>query len=352
MQVFSPRPFNAPFPAPGQFSPGSWRRACRYWILAAAFGVAALTAPPARAGALPDIVSAPKGVNLGSTSFYDGFGRTEEGWTWLQYGRFENLSRITGAQGNTSPLFKGTIDVFVAQTQIAYASPWHPFGGDATGISALLPFAAFHAGFGEDSPLKLRSDGFGIGDLNFGPFYQSKHYLRGGRPVFAWRFQFSTVAPTGGFSTRRNINQGTGFWAVNPYVALTWLPIRRVEFSGRINYQYNFPTSRIANPPPIPGLIYRSGQAGQMIFGNFATSYAVVPHAELGVNGYALSQLSPNRTNGIAVPKSRETEISIGPGAHFVFNASTTLNLNLYLPVMSRNATSGTQLNAQFVHRF
>ena len=353
MKIFSARLFRFRYPGPGRFWPGGRRRARRCWLLAVAFGVAVLAAPPVQAGALPDIVSAPKAINLGSTSFYDGFGRTEEGWTWLQYGRLENLTRITDAQGNTSPLFQGTaIDVFVAQTQIAYASPWHPFGGDGTGVSALLPVADFHAGFAEDSPVKLRSNGLDIGDLNFGPFYQSKHFLHGGRPVFAWRFQFSVVAPTGGFNTRRNINQGAGFWAVNPYVAFTWVPVRRVEFSGRINYQYNLPTSRIANPPPVPGLIYRSGQAGQMIFGNFAASYKMLPNAELGVNGYALSQLRANRTNGIPVPKSRETEISVGPGARFVFNASNTLNVNLYLPVMSRNATSGTQLNAQFVHRF
>jgi hypothetical protein len=319
--------------------------------MTAAF-LAALTAPPAQAGALPDIVSAPKSINLGSTSFYDGFGRAQQGWTWLQYGRFEDLTRITDAQGATSPLFKGTdIEVFVAQTQIVYTSPWHPFGGGA-GVSALLPIADFHAGFAEDSPVTLRSDGFDIGDLNFGPFYQSRHYLSGRRPVFAWRFQFSVVAPTGGFNTRRDINQGAGFWAINPYLAFTWVPLRRVEFSGRVNGQYNFAASRIADPPPIPGLIYRSGQAGPMIFGNFAASYAVLPHAELGVNGYALNQLSADKTNGIPVPKSRETEISIGPGGRFVFNASNALNLNLYLPVMSRNATSGTQLNAQFVHRF
>ncbi len=39
------------------------------------------------AQALPVTVSAPKGINLGSTSFFDGMGRTTEGWTVLQYGR-------------------------------------------------------------------------------------------------------------------------------------------------------------------------------------------------------------------------------------------------------------------------
>lgn len=324
------------------------------WLLAVALLGAVLVAQPAaRAAALPEIVSAPKGINLGSTSFYDGFGRTQQGWTWLQYGRLEDLTRITDAQGNGSALFKGTnIDVFVAQTQISYTSKWHPFGGDGTGLSALLPIIDYNTSFAAVSPVKLRNNGFGVGDLNFGPFYQSKHYLQGKRPVFAWRFQLSAVAPTGGFNARRNINQGSGFWAVNPYVAFTWLPVKRVEFSGRFNYQYNFQTSSFASPPVIPGLIYRNGQAGQMLFGNFALAYAVLEKAELGVNGYALGQLTANRTNGISVPRSRETELSVGPGARYVFNVSNALNVNLYLPALSRNATSGTQLNFQFVHRF
>jgi len=35
-----------------------------------------------------------------------------------------------------------------------------------------------------------------------------------------------------------------------------------------------------------------------------------------------------------------------------VFNPSNALNLNVYLPVMSHNGTSGVQFNAQFIHHF
>jgi len=326
----------------------------RFRVAARAGGLLlALGALQAQAASLPNTVSPPKGINLGSTSFFDGFGRTVEGWTLLQYGRYENLTRITDYQGNNNPVFKGpTIQVFVAQTQLSYTSPWHPFGGDGVGVSALLPLADFTTHFDQASPVKLTNNGFGVGDLNIGPFYQSAYVMDAGRPVFAWRAQFSVIAPTGSVNEQRNINQGSGFWAIDPYVALTWVPLPRLEFSSRINYQYNFQTSTIQSPPPIPHLVYRNGQAGQIMYGNFDMSYAVLTNAYLGINGYALGQFNPNTTNGQAVSHSRETELSIGPGGRYVFNETNALNVNLYLPVVSRNATSGTQFNFQFVHKF
>ncbi len=228
---------------------------------------AALSMSSAFAVTLPETVGPPKGINLGSTSFFDGFGRTTEGWTWLQYGRYESLDRITGYQGNNSPLFKGTdIQVFVEQTQISWTSPWHPFGGDGAGISALLPMAAFSTHFASNSPVRLSNNDFGVGDLNIGPFYQSRYIMDGDRPVFAWRAQLSVVAPTGSVNTARNINQGSGFWQINPYVALTWVPLPDLEFSGRLNYQYNAQTSTIMAAPPISwaGVPERSGRADRV----------------------------------------------------------------------------------------
>jgi hypothetical protein len=325
-------------------------RSAAAWLAAALFTAAALPTPVA---AMPDTVTPPKGINLGSTSFFDGFGRTTEGWTLLQYGRYEDLTHITDYQGNDSKLFKGTsIQVFVSQTQISYTSPWHPFGGDGVGISALLPFADFATHFDQDSPVKLNNNGFGVGDLNIGPFYQSRYVMRDRRPVFAWRAQLSVIAPTGSVNEQRAINQGSGMWSVNPYVAMTWVPLPYLELSTRLNYQYNAQTTVIQSPPPIPGMVYRNGQAGQIVYANFDASYAVTPTAYVGINGYALGQLTSDMTNGQTVAHSHETEVSIGPGGRYVFNEANALNLNFYLPVVSRNATSGTQVNFQYVHRF
>jgi hypothetical protein len=89
-----------------------------------------------------------------------------------------------------------------------------------------------------------------------------------------------------------------------------------------------------------------------MVYGNLAMSYAVLPNAYVGLNGYALEQITSNKTNGQSVAHSRETTLAAGPGVRYVFDAANSVNVNLYLPIVSRNATSGTQVNMQFVHRF
>jgi hypothetical protein len=307
-------------------------------------GISAAAPIVARAQSLPDTVAPPKALNLG---------RTTEGWSWLQYGRFEDIDRITDDEGHNAPYFKGTsIPVFSALTQICYASSWQPFGGDAVGFSAAAPLVSLNSSFAANSPVKLNNNGFGIGDLVWGPTYQARIYRINGHPAFSWRLQFIILSPTGGFNRHDSINQGAGYWAVNPYIAATYLPTAKLEFSTRLHYQYNFKTANIPNPPPIPGLIYSSGQAGQIVYDNFDASYQVAEKIHLGINGYFLDELNADRTNGQIVPHSRESEVYIGPGGRYVFNTINALNVNLYLPVASRNGSPGPQINFQLTHRF
>jgi hypothetical protein len=312
-----------------------------------------LFAGVAQAQSWPDIVPPPKALNLGSTSFFDGFGRTEQGWSILQYGRYENFSSITDSEGRASPYFKGTsIQVFSELTQIAYTTDWHPFGGDAVGFSASVPLVKLATSFAADSPVKLSNNGFGIGDLVWGPLYQSRVFKHGGRPVLSFRVQLMILSPTGDFNPWDNINQSAGFWALNPYVAITWLPTPKLEFTTRLNYQYNFATNHFADPPPVPGLSYVSGQAAQIVYGNFDASYQVAERIRLGFNGYFIQSLNDDRTNGHPVPQSEVTGISAGPGGRYTLDKSNALNVNLYLPIESRNGSRGPQFNFQFIHRF
>lgn len=315
--------------------------------------VSALLAAAADAASLPNTVSVPAGGNYGSTSFYDGFGRVTPGFTILEYGTFADINSITDAQGNESPAFKDpSITAYSLLTQISYTTNWHPFGGDGVAFSVATPLVDLNSSFASDSPVKLSNNGFNIGDTVWGPIYQSRYYKDGDRPDFAWRFQFIVLSPTGGFSRSKNINQSAGYWAINPYIAATYIPIPKLEFSTRFNYQYNFSTSNLASPPPIPGIIYHNGQAGDMIYDNFSTSYTVYHHLDLGINGFFIDQLSPNKTNGQVVGKSRQSEVYIGPGLHYAFSPASLLNVNLYLPVESANASVGPKVNVQFIHRF
>jgi len=323
----------------------------RSYITCAALVIFA--APALAAAGVPDTIGVPKGGNYGSTSFFDGFGRTDEGLTLLEYGRYEDLNRINDYQGNPSPLFDGThIAVYVSLTQLSYMSNWHPFGGDDVGFSAAIPLIDCTSGFAQNSPVKLTNDGFGIGDLVWGPIYQSKIFVRDGGAYFAWRAQLIILSPTGKADETRNINQGSGYWAVNPYVTFTYLPVARVEVSNRFNYQYNLQSSQFSSPPPIPGLKYINGQAGQMVYDDFDASFALVPNRYLGINGYFIDQLNLDETNGQVVANSLVKALYLGPGGRLVFRNKDSLNVNVYLKVISENDTSGTKLSFQYVHRF
>jgi hypothetical protein len=313
----------------------------------------ALLATAANAASLPNTVNVPAGGNYGSTSFYDGFGRVTPGFTLLEYGTYADVNNITNAEGDKNPAFKNpSITAYSLLTQVSYTTDWHPFGGDGVAFSVATPLVDLNTSFASNSKVKLSNNGFNVGDTVWGPIYQSRYYFDGKRPDLAWRFQFIVLSPTGGFNKNRNVNQGSGYWAVNPYIAITYVPIPKLEFSTRFNYQYNFATSNLANPPKIPGVVYHNGQAGDMIYDNFSASYTVFPKLDLGINGFFIDQLSPNKTNGQEIGKTRLSEVYIGPGIHYAFSPANLLNVNLYLPVESANASVGPKINVQYIHRF
>jgi hypothetical protein len=321
-------------------------------VTAAATVISATAMTDSMAG-LPDTIAPPKGLNLGSTSFYDGFGRQTEGFTLLDYNRFETASAINGPTGKPDAFFKGTkLDIYVALVQIGYTTDWQPFGGHFA-FSAALPLVDFmQTKFAPASPVKLSNNGTNIGDLVWGPIWQSKIYTDGDRPVFAWRTQLIITSPTGPVNPAKSINQGNGYWTINPYVSFTALPLAGLEFSNRFNYQYNFEGNEFSNPPPIPHVVYKNGQGGQIVYDNFDASYAVTHYLGLGINGYALDQLTPDKTNRQTVSKSLESELYLGPGAHVTISETDCVNVNGYFKVIANNASSGTQLNVQYIHRF
>ena len=313
---------------------------------------------------LPDVVKPPPGINLGSTSFYDGFGRTKPGVTVLQYARWSHNTEIADANGKENTSFLDPhIDSVPLLTQLIVATAWHPLGGTA-GLSVLVPVADINTTFAANSPKGSPDNEAGVGDIIAGPTWQSRLFLRsetpsshhahagGANPYFGWRVQVLTQAPTGSFNAARSSNVGSGYWAVVPYLAATYMPWHRIELSTRTHYQYNLATTRIANPPPIPQLVYKNAQAGQLTYANFTGSYRLSRKLYAGVNGYGLYQLSPDKTNNINVGKARETQLYLGPGGGFDFNRGNTLNVNLYLKLEAHNTACGPALQMLYIHRF
>nr|WP_315591919.1 transporter [uncultured Cupriavidus sp.] len=295
----------------------------------------------------------PAGINLGATTFNDGFGRMDPGWTSIQLLQFKHNTRFYTNTGAQSSAFKDAqLNAFVWMPQLAYTSPIQVLGG-ALGFTAMLPVTSLNAHSTEFSPyaptLTARS---GFGDVTFGPFLQMPPVIRNGRPVFVQRFEFDVIAPTGAYDPNTLVNPSSGFWSLNPYWSATILPTPETEVSVRMHYLYNMKNTNpgINNPFQVPGIA--NFQAGQAVWANFTASYKILPNFNVGLNGYWFRQLTDDRVNSATQPAARTLNLSLGPGAQWTIDHKNFVFVNLYFPVVERNTYSGTHMNLRWIHTF
>lgn len=298
-------------------------------------------------------VSQPGGLNLGVTSFYDGFSG-QPGWAWQSTLRTSRANRIVDAKGNASPAFSNPkIESTVIVNQLSYAMPTS-IGGWRPGFMMILPVAALNSSFGPGASLK--DGGTGVADITLEASLQSEPVLNAeGSPLFVQRFAISAILPTGRYDRNADINQGSGYASFNPYWAATLFPAPRWEVSWRLHYLYNFKNDKPASsaPRPFNGESVTTTQAGDAAWVNFATSYAVTPEVSIGINGYYFQQLSDNRANGTRLADSRERVFGIGPGLMWRISPAQALWLNAYTESMVRNrAASSLNLQVRTVFAF
>ncbi|MGJ7532188.1 MULTISPECIES: SphA family protein [Variovorax] len=306
-------------------------------LLAAAVSLAVTTGVAAQTPS----VSQPAGLNLGATSFYDGF-TGSPGWTWLSWLRYSSANAIKDNNGKSVPAFSNPkITSYVWANQIAYLSDTS-FAGWRPGFTAILPTVALNSSFGPGQ--SLTNGGTGLGDITVGAFMQADPVLASdGRPLFVQRFSLDAILPTGKYDQRTDINQGAGFASINPYWAATLFPAERWEVSWRLYYLYNFRNNKPASSNPqqsFNGAPLASTQAGQAAWLNFAASYAITPSFSLGINGYYFQQVSDSKANGTTLPNSKERVLGIGPGMMWRIDRDTALWINAYHETMVRGRTS------------
>jgi hypothetical protein len=138
------------------------------------------------------------GINLGATSFLDGFGRPVEGFTYQAYLTYSTASAIYDAQGNEITAFHDPhIATLALLNQLSYFLPHTLFGETVRpAINFVLPVVMFDTSFGTPGPV-LHDNGIGVGDLTFGPMFQFKPIMAGDRPVFSHRFEVDLIVPIG-----------------------------------------------------------------------------------------------------------------------------------------------------------
>jgi hypothetical protein len=324
----------------------------------------------------------PQGINLGLTSFYDGFGRNEEGFVYLGYLSYAEAHSINGSDGtpvksqppNPSPgssLFNNPrINAFLFVNQLVYVVPEELFGGWAhLGFDFLLPIVGFATSFEGAPPapgIQLKDNGTGVGDLAFGPLLQFKPIVWGGRAIFSGRAEADIIVPTGAYNPDKDINQGSNFASLNPYVAFTALPIPGLELSARLHYLYNFVNRRPAYSgeglPPSALVAPSTAQAGQAFWVNFAASYEIVRTIHLGMNGYYFTQFNDDtftyngaqaNDNGSELgDPGRATFLAIGPGVFWDMDKQNKVFANAYFSVFADSRPDNNEFILRYIHSF
>lgn len=269
-------------------------------------------------------------VNLGDTSFQDGI--AFPGWLVEEMIDSYHADHINDNSGNEIP-GSNKLTTVSGITHVAYISKYKLLGG-FYGAEFLLPLVDvdLDTGFGPNDRER------GIGDLTISPFIiQWTDHKLFNVPYFH-RFVLDIVLPTGEYDRNSAVNTGSNIVSLNPYYAFTIMPIDKLEISARLHYLWNS-----KNDEPFVGLGAGEIQAGQAFFANYAASYEVIKDLRLGINGYALQQLTDDKIDGQSQDNSEERVFGIGPGAQYG-NNGWTFYLNSYFETGAENRSEGTKI--------
>jgi len=295
-------------------------------------------------------------VNTGSTSFMDGFGDpTGSGLLYLNYLSWIGSGSLKDVHGNSVPIFQDPkLNVLVDLNQFLYSFKMPEGAFAQPGLNLIVPLVDTNASSGAGSQVPLNDNGFGLGDLTFGPFAQFKPIFVDHHPMFVHRIEFDLLAPTGKYDSTKIVNPGHNTWGINPYWAATLMPVPRLEITTRINYLYNFKNSD-------PGEGHTTTQSGQAIFDNFAVAFELLPHNETrtgaislraGLNGYYFKQISENKTDGKSDSNSKEQVLGLGPGAMWIATHEDSFWLNVYFETAVENRFASHVVQLRWAHAF
>lgn len=130
-------------------------------LVALSYAAAAADGPP------PPSVNQPAGINLGGTSFYDGFAGPP-GINHLVYLKHDRISSFRDAEGKENRVFDDPqLNVTTLLNQISYYSPETIGGGAHLGWNVIIPLVSLDGDFGDGGP-KLKDNSAGLGDITAG----------------------------------------------------------------------------------------------------------------------------------------------------------------------------------------
>lgn len=279
-------------------------------------------------------------VNLGFTSFVDGGPPSGPGFYFQEYLQYYTADCLKNPPGTVAD---PKIEAFVSLNQLIYQSDQKLFFGGKWGVNLMLPVVMLDTSI---APLP-NTDGTGFGDLLVGPFLQWDPVMGKNGPLFMHRIELAVILPTGEYSSRKALNPGSNFISFNPYWAGTLFLSPKLTVSTRVHYLWNGKNDDPAGAAD-------DTQAGQAFHANFAASYEVVPKMlRLGINGYALKQVTSSEVDGSKDPNGgKEQVVAIGPGALLSLSPDTHLFFNAYVESEAEYRPEGERYVIRLVHHF
>lgn len=288
------------------------------------------------------------GLNLGTTSFYDGSpAPAGPGWYLEEYLTYSRANRFNDANGNKLALPKQQLEVVAPTTQIIYVG--QPLANGAMPGVTLINTSLAHVDVDDGLNNAALSSRAGFGDVILGAFLQLPTLTRAdGSPLLTQRVEADLSVPVGAYDRNRSINPGSNFWSFNPYYAATYWFSPKWSASGRFMYLWNG-----KNDDPAAGFGDVSDtQAGQALHANLTLQYAFSEQFSAGLNGYWLKQITDTEVDGHAVSGRRGKVWAIGPGVLYAFSKENVLSVNAYFEQQAENRTEGNKLVFNLLHKF
>jgi hypothetical protein len=281
------------------------------------------------------------GMNLGFTSFADA-GAPPEGYVGpriilSEVVQWWDAPTFRDADGDKIPGGSTRVSLLVQTHQVYFLPKLNdPLTGSQLGLDVIVPVVLGSVSI----PGNSDSDAGGLGDFIFSPVFQwNNHKIFG--LLYYHRFQVHVTAPTADFDSRFSFHPGDNVWSVAPYYAQTlWLlPYVNLEISLR--HQWRYCTT---NPET-------DIQPGQIYYVNYAASYGLTQTFRVGLNGYALQQLTNDELKGHDIEDSKERVIALGPG--IVYNkGDLTFMVNYFREFAAENRPEGFRLSTRVIYKF
>ncbi len=199
----------------------------------------------------------------------------------------------------------------------------------SVGFGAIIPFMEIDGDITVPTPggpLALSSEDVALGDIQIMPLMLQWN----APPNWFVNASLQIQAPTGAYDVNETFNVGANHWAIAPILGVTYLSESGLEFSSRIELNFN-----TENPDTdyTSGIEYKHEFAVGKHFGSWTG----------GIGGYFYQQLSDDEGPNV-VDGNRGRVLAVGPAVSFFQPGLPLVSLHAYKEFGAENRAEGVNM--------